>query len=123
MMSAQAMSEAPDDVSPDEKMKLLKEFIRTTRREIGREVVPNHLLYILIGVALFVPSTAVVYFLPGIRRWFVPAAIVFMGSLAVIYVAHVVRAGLRLGKMQDELDLAQEELARLRAQQRKGDAT
>jgi hypothetical protein len=102
-------------VDPAERIRLLRAFIKEQRRVMSREVVPNHLLYILIGVALFVPSTILVYVAPGIRRWFVPVAVVFIGGLIAVYVVSLVRAGFRLGKMKDDLDDAEEELRRLEA--------
>ena len=113
------MSEpAPEGVlDREERVRLLRQFIKEQRRVMSREVVPNHLLYILAGVALFVPSTILVYVAPGVRTWFVPLALAFIGGLIVTYVAHVVRAGFRLGKMKEDLEDAEEELRRLSAYQ------
>ena len=101
--------------APAERIRLLRAFVKEQRRVMSREVVPNHLLYILVGVALFVPSTILVYVAPGVRRWFVPVAVVFIGGLIAAYVVSLVRAGFRLGKMKDDLDDAEEELRRLEA--------
>jgi hypothetical protein len=112
---------APSDLAPEDRrarIGQLRALVKDHRRVMSREVVPNHLLYILVGVALFVPSTILVYVAPGIRRWYVPAAVVFIGGLVVAYVAHVVRAGFRLGRLKEELDAAEDELRRLDAQER-----
>jgi len=99
----------------------LRALVKEHRRVMSREVVPNHLLYMLVGVALFVPSTILVYVAPGIRRWYVPVAIVFIGGLVAAYVAHLVRAGFRLGRLKEELEAAEEELRRLDAEERAGE--